>query len=74
MPKPVLWPTVAVTASLLPPKIRKEYGLGQNFVERQIAGWSHKLVRAMLPFTPSALREMPQARRAELKSRGEWRE
>lgn len=70
VPKQVLWPTVAVTASLLPPKVRREYGLGQNFVERQIAGWSHKIVRAMLPFTPSALREMPQARRAELKSRG----
>jgi uncharacterized protein (DUF2236 family) len=64
VPKPALWPTVAVTASLLPPKVRKAYGLGQNFVERQIAGWSHRLVRAILPVTPGVLREMPQARRA----------
>jgi uncharacterized protein (DUF2236 family) len=70
VPKPVLWPTVAVTASLLPPKVRKDYGLEMSFVERQIAGWSRRLVRAMLPVAPSVLREMPQARRAALRIRG----
>ncbi len=71
VPKRVLWPTVAVTASLLPAKLRREFGLEMSFIERQIAGWSHRLVRAMLPVTPSALREMPQARRAELRVREE---
>ena len=69
VPKPALWPTVAVTASLLPPKVRKAYGLGQNFVERQIAGWSHRLVRAILPVAPGVIRDMPQARRAEIRVR-----
>jgi uncharacterized protein (DUF2236 family) len=59
---------VLITAGLLPPKLRREYGLhwngGKEKVLRLVAGST----RAALPFVPAVLRVVPHARAAEARS------
>jgi uncharacterized protein (DUF2236 family) len=64
LPKGVFWPAVALTTALLPPRVRELYALELSPAKRVVANWSRTIVRAMLPVTPRALREMPQARRS----------
>ena len=56
---------VLITAGLLPPKLRRAYGLhwsgGKEKALRLVAGST----RAALPFVPAVLRVVPQARAAE---------
>jgi uncharacterized protein (DUF2236 family) len=63
VPRSAYWPSVALTAALLPARVRELYGLQEP--SRRFVNWSERLVRGMLPFVPGVLRYMPQARRAD---------
>jgi uncharacterized protein (DUF2236 family) len=64
VPKSVYWPSVALTAALLPPRVRELFAIEQTPVRRRFAGVTQRLVRGILPVVPQALRDMPQARHA----------
>ncbi len=68
VPKGAFWPAVALTISLLPPRVRELFGLERTRGGAIAADWSLRLVRGMLPFVPRALREMPPARSADRRS------
>ncbi len=55
---------VAITAGLLPPKVRDAYGIEFTRGRRRLFEWSPKLVHGILPVLPGAARLMPHARRA----------
>jgi uncharacterized protein (DUF2236 family) len=71
VPKPVFWPSVALTAALLPPRVRELYEIELTPARRRFAGVTQRLVRGILPIVPRALRDQPQARRAVRRTRGE---
>jgi uncharacterized protein (DUF2236 family) len=54
-----------ITAGLLPPKLRREYGLVWNGRRERILRLVAGSTRAALPLVPSVLRVVPQARAAE---------
>jgi uncharacterized protein (DUF2236 family) len=53
-----------VTASLLPDRLREEYGLGWGRVRSSAIGFSSEVVRRTLPLVPDFLRTVPPARGA----------
>lgn len=69
IPRRTHWPTVAVTAVLLPPRIRELFGIELTAARRATAGWLQRIVRGILPVVPAVLREMPQAREADRRLR-----
>jgi uncharacterized protein (DUF2236 family) len=64
VPRPVFWPTSAFTISILPPKVRSEYGFELSGPARAAAGFVPRAVRSLLPALPRGVRWMPHARRA----------
>jgi uncharacterized protein (DUF2236 family) len=54
-----------ITAGLLPPKLRREYGLAWNGRRERILRRVAGSTRAALPLVPAVLRVVPQARAAE---------
>lgn len=69
-PRPIHRPTVAVTAALLPPRIRDIFGLELTTGRRLFSDWLRAGVRGILPVVPGVLRYMPQARAAARSKRG----
>jgi uncharacterized protein (DUF2236 family) len=61
-PKPVMWPAVALTTELLPPRVRELYGLELTPARHRVAMLMRSAVRGMLPILPRIVREQPQAR------------
>jgi uncharacterized protein (DUF2236 family) len=61
--RPVWEPFNLVTASLLPEKLREQYGLGWGTLRGALVLGSRQVVRRVVPFVPSALRAIPPARR-----------
>ncbi len=57
-----------ITAGLLPPKLRREYGLAWNGRRERILRLVAGSTRAALPLVPSVLRVVPQARAAEARA------
>jgi uncharacterized protein (DUF2236 family) len=66
--KPVAPLNVLVTAGLLPPKLRRQYGLHWNGRREKILRVVARAMRAALPFIPAALRVVPHARAAEARA------
>jgi uncharacterized protein (DUF2236 family) len=54
-----------ITAGLLPPRLRKAYGLSWNERREQVFRLLARTIRALLPLVPQRLRVVPQARAAE---------
>jgi uncharacterized protein (DUF2236 family) len=52
----------AVTASLLPARLREEYGLDHGRIRSTAVGVSSRLMRRALPLVPGVLRTVPPAR------------
>jgi uncharacterized protein (DUF2236 family) len=63
--KPFAPLSALITAGLLPPKLRREYGLVWNGRRERILRLVAGSTRAALPLVPSVLRVVPQARAAE---------
>jgi uncharacterized protein (DUF2236 family) len=63
--KPFAPLSALITAGLLPPKLRREYGLAWNGRRERILRLVAGSTRAALPLVPSVLRVVPQARAAE---------
>jgi uncharacterized protein (DUF2236 family) len=59
---------VLITAGLLPPKLRREYGLHWNGKREKVLRLVAGSTRAALPFVPAVLRVVPHARAAEARS------
>lgn len=64
VPKTIYWPSVAITAALLPPRVRDLFAIELSPARRRFADVTQRLVRGILPVVPQPLRDMPQARRA----------
>ena len=64
IPGPLWWPLDALTAGLLPAKLRSALGLRFHTPERLFFRASIVGVRMILPLVPRSLRLVPQARRA----------
>lgn len=60
----VVPPLHLLTAGLLPPSLRRAYGLPWSARHRQVLGALEGLTRATLPLLPPLLREFPQSRDA----------
>jgi uncharacterized protein (DUF2236 family) len=56
-----MWPAVA----LLPPSVRREYGLELGPIERAVAGWLTVAWRAWRPWLAAGMRQMSAARAAD---------
>lgn len=54
-----------ITTGLLPAKLRESYGLDWNDGKQKRFNLAGRALRALLPFVPSPLRVVPNARRAE---------
>jgi uncharacterized protein (DUF2236 family) len=54
-----------VTASLLPARLRDEYGLGWGRLRASAVGLSSEVVRRALPLLPDLFRAVPPARRGD---------
>jgi uncharacterized protein (DUF2236 family) len=57
------FPLAAVTAGLLPERLRDAYGLGWGPAQRFAYAAARRLVPALLPALPAGLRQVPAARR-----------
>jgi uncharacterized protein (DUF2236 family) len=55
----------AVTASLLPARLREEYGVGFGRLRASAVGASSEVVRRALPLVPAFVRTVPPARRRD---------
>ncbi len=64
IPGPLWWPLDALTAGLIPVKVRSALGLRFLTPERLFFSASIVGVRVILPLLPRSLRLVPQARRA----------
>jgi uncharacterized protein (DUF2236 family) len=64
LPRPLRALGVAITAGLLPPKVRESYELVLTPGRRRVFEWSARVVRGILPLMPRVARRMPHARRA----------
>lgn len=58
-------PAAGLTTSLLPPRVRENFGLKLTATQKAVAAAAKVVVRGMLPVMPKALREQPQAREAD---------
>jgi uncharacterized protein (DUF2236 family) len=56
---PVLWPLKHLTAGLLPPRLRAEFGLRWGLKREAALNASASLSRRLLPLTPRSLRRPP---------------
>ena len=63
VPDRLWWPADALTAGLLPRSLRQAFGLRYGKRERLMFRASIVAVRMTIPFVPSFLRLVPQARR-----------
>jgi uncharacterized protein (DUF2236 family) len=63
--KPFAPLSALITAGLLPPKLRREYGLAWNGRRERILRLVAGSTRAALPLVPAVFRVVPQARAAE---------
>ena len=68
-PAPLLWPTHAFTAGLLPPSLRLAFGLPWRTRERLWFRFVICALRLGLPIVPPLIRVVPQARRYEARAR-----
>jgi uncharacterized protein (DUF2236 family) len=66
--KPAAPLNVLVTAGLLPPKLRRQYGLHWSAKREKILRAFAGTTRAALPFVPAVLRVVPHARAAEARA------
>lgn len=64
VPRGAHWPTVAITAWLLPPRIRELFGVELTPARARAARAAQRAIRGVLGFLPAVVRDMPQARRA----------
>lgn len=62
--QPAFWLSAAVTTDLLPPALRRRYGLAAKRPQRAVAVSLERITRTLLPFLPNVVRLMPHARRA----------
>jgi uncharacterized protein (DUF2236 family) len=58
-----------ITVGLLPPRLRKAYGLKWNERKEKALKFLSGAIRALLPFVPAVFRVVPHARAAEA---GSW--
>jgi len=65
--RPAWEPLNLITASLLPEKLREQYGLGWGTLRGALVLGSSHVVRRVVPFVPSSLRAVPPARRDHIR-------
>ena len=63
IPEPLFWPVDAFTAGLLPPSLRRAFGLPWRTRERLVFRFVICALRLFLPVVPERIRVVPQARR-----------
>jgi hypothetical protein len=64
VPRRLATGTALVTAALLPPTLRRGYGLRSGIPEGMLLGVGRRTARALIPRLPSSLRVLPPARAA----------
>jgi uncharacterized protein (DUF2236 family) len=69
LPAPLYWTIDAFTAGLLPPSIRLAFGLPWRARERLWFRFVISALRIFLPYVPTRIRVVPQARRYEARLR-----
>lgn len=69
LPGPLHWPLDALTARLLPPRLRAEFGLRYGARERLLSQAVVAGIRLVRPFVPDVLAVVPHARRYERRRR-----
>jgi uncharacterized protein (DUF2236 family) len=65
IPEPIYWPSDAIAAALLPPPLRRAFGLRYGTPERMLFRAAIVTVRVMRGVLPDFLTVVPQARRFE---------
>lgn len=65
LPAPAYWPNDAITAGLLPARIRSSFGLAFGPAERRLQRAAITLIRMTRPALPRWITVVPQARRYE---------
>ncbi len=62
--RPLFAPVRALTAALLPERLRRELGLPERSLDSRLIAAQARLVRSALPLMPGLVREFPRAREA----------